>query len=139
MPLTEEFKHFDDVVDDIMHTLAASSAVQQIAVARALHLKNAEGPRLLAEIRELISGPNFPAKQLAGLASSIMLPKYHYQGDSVFSVLHVDGLRFQELLAERDLDGATARYLDIAKSQGQSSKSVTEEQARQIVLALMPG
>ena len=71
---------------------------------------------ILAAIRELISDPDFPARQLAELASRLMLTRYRYKGDSLFSVMHGEGPDFQELVASRDLEAATIGFLEIARS-----------------------
>jgi len=136
---TEEIKHFDDVVDDIMHCLAECTEVQQAVVAHALRVRSYGEQSVLDKIGDLISSADFPASKLADLASRLMESNYKYQGDSLFSVLHVDGPRFQELAATGDLDVATDRFLEIAHSQGGPSANMTVLQAREIVSALIPG
>ena len=138
MPLTEELKHFDDVVDDVMRSLEACTTVQQTIVAKALGARFAGDDDILAAIRELISDPDFPARQLAELASRLMLPRYRYNGDSLFSVMHGEGPDFQEFLASRDLGAATIRFLEIARSGDGTSMNLSEDQAREIVKAIMP-
>jgi len=67
-----------------------------------------------------------------------MLPRYRYKGDSLFSVMHGEGPDFQELVASRDLEAATIRFLEIARSEDGAPMNLSEDQAREIVKAIMP-
>lgn len=139
MPLAEEIKHLDEVVDDIMRSLADCTSVRLAVIASVLRVRGAGDEDVLANISDLISDPDYPPRQLADLASRLTLSKYRYQGDSLFSVLQVQGPGFQELVNAGDLGAATARFLEITRAQGRSPVNMNEKQAREIVAALFPG
>lgn len=139
MRLSEEIKHFDNVVEDIMGCMAECTTVQRAVVAKALRVRYSGDDDILDAIRELISSPDFPARRLAELASRLTLPKYRYQGDRLFSVLQVNGPDSKELLATGDIDAATRSFLEITNGTPTGSAKISEEQAREIVTALIPG
>ncbi len=138
MKLTEEIRHFDEVVEDVVKRLLACTGVQQTTVARFLRVNVPDNGDVVEGIRELISARDFPARQLADLASRLLLSRYRYDGDSLFSVMHADGPDFQELVANRDLDNATKRFLEIASTRSGMKTNLTEDQAQEIVAALIP-
>lgn len=137
MPVTRQFKHLDEVVDDVMRSLEACTAVQRTVVAKTLSVTYSGNDDILGAIRERLSDSDFPARRLADLVSRLIGHKYRHQGDSLFSVMDMDGPK-QELVAKRTLDAATVRFLDIVSSQG-GLASMTERQAREVVADLIPG